>query len=70
MAICKFEQCIRCGGVNIDKLTVNTRISLNYPEVKNYYTNAISQRIVEPTRAIVCRDCGHVELLVDFGNAN
>ena len=62
----KYDDCIRCGNKNIDKLMVNTRISLNYPEEKSVFTNSISQRILLPTDALVCKECGHIEFFVDF----
>ena len=60
----KFDTCIRCGSHNVDKLMVNTRISLNYPEEKQY--GVISQKIVNPTDALVCKECGHIEFFVDW----
>lgn len=57
----KFDSCIRCGSKNMDKLKVNTQISLNYPEQKNPYTGSVSQTIIYPKEALVCRDCGHTE---------
>ena len=30
-----FKNCIRCGSKNIDKLMVNTRMKMNYPEKKS-----------------------------------
>lgn len=61
-----YDDCIRCGSKNIDKIMVNTRISLNYPEEKSAFTNSISQRILLPTDALVCKECGHIEFFVDF----
>ncbi len=58
------DTCIRCGSKNIDKLMVNTHICLNYPEEK--HLGLISQKIVNPTDALVCKDCGHIELLIDW----
>lgn len=61
----KFKTCLRCGSENIDKLKVNSRINLNYPEQKSLY-EAITQRVVEATDALVCKDCGHIELFIDW----
>ena len=66
----KFADCIRCGSKNVDSLMVNSFIRLNYPEKKNQYTGAISQKIVEATDALVCKDCGHIELFIDWSRGN
>ncbi len=58
-----FETCIRCGSERVDKLTVNRRIDLNYPEVKT--AEGIKQRVITPTNALVCQDCGHIEFYMD-----
>ncbi len=60
------KNCLRCGSENTDKLMVNTRINLNYPEEKSVYTRTITQRVVEATDALVCKDCGHIELFIDW----
>ena len=60
----KYNTCIRCGSENVDNLMVNTRVSLNYPEEKHF--GVISQKILNPTDALVCKDCGHIELLIDW----
>ncbi len=62
----KYNTCIRCSSNNVDKLMVNTHISLNYPEEKNRFGTAVSQRIITPTDAMVCKDCGHIELFIDL----
>lgn len=62
----KYETCIRCNSDNVDLLKVNTRFSLNYPEKKNIYTGTITQTVLNPTDAMVCRDCGHIELFIDW----
>jgi hypothetical protein len=62
----KFETCIRCGSPNTDCLMVNNRINLNYPEKKNPITGTTTQRVIQPTTALLCKDCGHIELLVDW----
>ncbi len=64
----KYNTCIRCGSENLDSLKVNTRISLNYPEQKNLYSGSVSQRILTPTTALVCKDCGHIEFFLDWDN--
>ena len=60
----KYNTCIRCGNENIDKLLINTRVSLNYPEEKHF--GLISQKILNPTDALVCKNCGHIELFIDW----
>ena len=62
----KCTDCLRCGSKNIDKIMVNTRISLNYPEEKDYYSGIASQRVITPTNAIVCKDCGHIEFYINW----
>lgn len=62
----KYNSCIRCDSRNVDKLFVNTRIFLNYPEKKNLFTGTVEQRVINPTNALVCRDCGHIELFFDW----
>ncbi|MBO5376981.1 MAG: hypothetical protein J6A41_01180 [Ruminiclostridium sp.] len=64
----KFEKCLRCCSENVDKLMVNSHFSLNYPEETSSYTGAVLQRIVQPTDALVCKDCGHIELFIDWEN--
>lgn len=64
----ELKSCLRCGSENVDKVTVNTRISLNYPEERSIYTGTITQRIINPTDALVCKECGHIELFVDLEN--
>ena len=61
----KFKNCIRCNSQNIDKVMVNTRINLNYPEQENIYGGA-TQRVINPTNAIVCADSGHIEMFIDW----
>lgn len=62
----EFNKCVRCGSENIEKLKVNTRIDLNYPEEKQAYSRVITQKIVNPTDALFCNDCGHIELFIDI----
>lgn len=62
----KYNTCIRCGSDNVDKLMVNTRINLNYPEEKHY--GIVSQRVITPTDALVCKECGHIEFIFDWDN--
>lgn len=59
-----YDTCIRCGSNNVDKLMVNTRIGLNYPEENRH--GLITQRVINPTDALVCKECGHIELLIDW----
>ena len=66
----KFEDCIRCGSKNVDILMVNSYIKLNYPKKRNPYTGIISQRVLEATDALVCKDCGHIELFIDWSKGN
>ncbi|MBQ3531508.1 MAG: hypothetical protein IJA05_06270 [Oscillospiraceae bacterium] len=61
-----FTNCIRCGSKNIDKLMVNTRVRINYPEKRNPYTGSITQEVLEATDALVCKDCGHIEFFIDW----
>ena len=61
----RYKNCIRCGSKNTDLLFVNTRFTLNYPEMKTPY-GVTNQRIVQPTDALICKDCGHVELIIDW----
>lgn len=63
-----YENCIRCNSNNIDKLSVNTHIALNYPEKKSM--GIITQRVITPTDAMVCKDCGHIELFIDTSKLN
>lgn len=62
----KYDSCIRCGSQNIDRLMVNSRLSLNYPEQRSY--DVIVQKVINPTDAIVCKECGHIELIIDWEN--
>ena len=62
----KYKKCIRCESENVDLLYVNSRISLNYPEKKDVYAGLTSQKILNPTNALVCKDCGHIEFLIDW----
>ena len=64
----KYDNCIRCNSKNIDKLSVNTHISLNYPEERSM--GIITQRVLTPTDAMVCKDCGHIELFIDSSKLN
>ena len=57
---------LRCGNSNLEKCKVNTRIALNGQETQRY--GVISQIVYQPTDALICHDCGHVELFVDFGD--
>lgn len=61
----KYKNCIRCGSENTDLLFVNGRMPLNYPEEKKLY-GASSQRIINPTDALVCKECGHIEFFIDW----
>lgn len=60
----KYDSCIRCGSQNIDRLRVNSGLSLNYPEEK--HCSLISQQVLYPTDAIVCKECGHIEFIIDW----
>ena len=55
------NKCIRCNSLNIERCKVNTRISLNGPETKVF--GGISQKVYNPTDALICLDCGHIEFL-------
>lgn len=63
----KYDTCIRCGSKKLDKLKVNSRISLYYPEEKR--RGIITQRVIEPTDALVCKECGHIEIFFDWEKA-
>ena len=58
------EECIRCSSKNIITCYVNTRISLKGEEIEQF--GVTSQKMYEPTNAIICKDCGHIELLLDW----
>lgn len=58
-----YDNCIRCNSNIIDKLSVNTHIALNYPEERSM--GIITQKVITPTDAMVCKDCGHIELFID-----
>ena len=60
----KYNTCVRCGSKRIDTLMVNSRLSLNYPE--ETCAGGSLQKVVNPTNALVCKDCGHVELFIDW----
>lgn len=60
----KYNTCVRCGSEKIDVLMVNSRLSLSYPEENR--AGVISQKIVNPTDALVCKNCGHIELFIDW----
>lgn len=64
----EYDNCIRCNSKNIDRIIVNTCIDLIYPEERRMGT--ISQRVINPSDAIVCKDCGHIELFVDLVKLN
>lgn len=61
----KYKNCLRCGSENIDLLFVNVRVPLNYAEVKTPFGGA-HQTVVNPTDALVCKNCGHVEFFIDW----
>lgn len=60
----RYKTCIRCDSTNIDKVKVNTRINLCYPEERGM--GCITQRILNPTDAVVCKECGHIEFFVNW----
>ena len=60
----KYNNCIRCNSENIDKIKVNSIIHLNYPEEKNF--GRTTQKVITPTDAIVCKECGHIEFFIDW----
>lgn len=63
-----YKNCIRCGKDNTELLMVNTRISLNFKENRNSF-GVIEQRVIEPTNAMVCKDCGHIEFFFNWNSA-
>jgi len=66
----RYNSCIRCGSESVDKVVVNTTLKLNYPPKEREYFNPASQRIISPTDALVCKECGHIELFFDWDKAN
>ena len=64
----KYKTCIRCNSENIELLKINSRLNLNAPEKKDRYSGRITQTVYNPTDAILCKDCGHVELLIDWNS--
>ena len=66
--VIRYNNCIRCNSDNIEKLIVNTHIALNYPEKRSM--GIITQKVVNPTDAILCKDCGHIELFIDTTKLN
>ncbi len=50
--------------MQFENIMVNSRLSLNYPEEKHY--GLISQKVLNPTDAIVCKECGHIEFIIDW----
>lgn len=60
----KIEKCIRCGSKNITICMVNSRIILNGEKTK--YLGVESQKIYEPTDAVICKECGHIEFIIDW----
>ncbi len=62
----KYDSCIRCESKNIEKLMINTAFRMNYPPQKAQYPFAEKQRVIQPTNALVCNECGHVELFIDW----
>ena len=57
--------CLRCGSNNLNQCMVNTTINLNYSEKKNI-VGLVTQRVINPTDAIICRECGHIEFFFDW----
>ena len=39
---------------------------MNYSEQRAF--GVISQRVIEATDALVCKDCGHIEFFIDWNN--
>lgn len=62
----KYNMCIRCNSGNVEKLFVNTKLPLNFPEERTPYSAIITQRVINPTDALVCKECGHIELFIDW----
>lgn len=60
----KYNSCLRCGSENVDNLMVNSKININYPEKKTQFST--TQRVIHPTNALVCNECGHIEFFVDW----
>ena len=60
----KIEECIRCRSDNIIICMVNSRITLNGEKTKSLGVE--SQKIYEPTDAVICKECGHIEFIFDW----
>lgn len=62
----RYKTCIRCESENVDILSVNSPLRLNYPEERRRNSIVINQRIISPTDTIVCKECGHIEFFIDW----
>ena len=62
----KFNTCMRCNSEDVEYISVNSRIELNFPEERDPYTAIITQRVINPSDALVCKACGHIELFIDW----
>lgn len=62
------DNCVCCGSKNIEKVGVNTRVELIYPDVRRL--GAVTQRVITPSDALVCKECGHVEFFIDVSKLN
>lgn len=60
----KIEECIRCRSKDVITCMVNTRITLNGEKTKAFGVE--SQKKYEPTDAVICRECGHIEFILDW----
>ena len=62
----KYNMCIRCNSENTERLAVNSRLILQFPEKVVPYSGIRTQREISPTDALVCKECGHIELFFDW----
>lgn len=56
------------NGDSKSQSIMEKNIALNYPEKKSM--GIITQRVITPTDAMVCKDCGHIELFIDTSKLN
>lgn len=58
------NNCIRCGSKNTLKATPKTDLRLVIPKENR------QERLLSPTDALICEECGHIELFFDWAKAN
>lgn len=57
------KECLRCKSNNVI-LTPNVHISIYGENEKD--CGVIVQKNYSPTDALICKDCGHIELFIDW----